>query len=89
VTRTLRTGIAVLAIAVGACGHGATPATTARTATTAAVPRSTVATTPPGPLSQSVVTTPDLSDVDTALAAIDGDISTADRDVANEGAPSR
>jgi len=94
VTRTRNTLIAALLVtSVGACGHAAKAPQSAGSSASvapASAPVVPVAAAPAAVVGPApVVTTPDLTDVDRALAAIDADLGAADRDPSNEGVPAQ
>jgi hypothetical protein len=80
-----KTVIAVALVVAGACGR---PTTVSAPSPTTPTTHATTSTTAPA-RNAPAVTTPDLSDVDKAMASIDADIAKADRDITNEGAPER
>ena len=79
---------AVSVALLGACGRGGRTVSPSSAANPVATSQPSLAASP-APASSPVVTTPDLSDVDAALAAIDADMANADRDATNEGAPAK
>lgn len=84
--RRIATGIAGLALVVlAACGAGH-PKPSATGGAGAAVPTTAVATQAPT-AADTAITTPDLTDVDNALASVDAEITNAQRDTTNEGVP--
>lgn len=88
--RRITTGIAGVGLVVlAACGAGhAKPAATAGAG--APVPATSVnapAMAPAPAQAATAITTPDLTDVDNALASVDAEITNAQHDTTNEGAP--
>src|ERR1700741_667904 len=84
VTRTRNTVIAALLVtSVGACGHVAKPPQSA--GSSASVAPAPVPVVPVTAAPATVVTTPDLTDVDRALAAIDAGLGAADRAPSHAG----
>ena len=81
VKRLIAVTVLIVGLA-GACGRQAESSGSPSAPTTPAAPAAPVVSVAPNP----AVTTPDLSDVDKALASIDADIAAADRDPNNEGA---
>ena len=84
--RYITTGIAGLSLVIfGAC-TGRSPNSTATATSQRPVAPVTAVSTAPAP---TAITTPDLTDVDSALASVDAEITTAQREATNEGAPSQ